>query len=82
MANVSALPTISPTHTIVTLLVTDAQGDVATSLSTVALAAATLGLPPGWSNASRLDVHTSISLAVIVGFCAFFLDIFVFFLDG
>ena len=70
LANVSALPTIDPTREVITLFVTNAEGVVATSVSTVSSASVTLGVPPGWSSAagssSRLEVNRVVPLVVVV----------------
>jgi len=72
LANISALPTINPTRQVVTLVVTDASGAVATSVSTVPPATVTLGIPPGWSSArSRFDIDV-LSLVIVVSFVHFF----------
>ncbi|CAL1716742.1 unnamed protein product [Somion occarium] len=48
--NVSAIPTVSPSPTLATFILTDAAGHVSTSISTAVLPSVTLGAPPGWSN--------------------------------
>ncbi|KAH9838252.1 acid protease [Rhodofomes roseus] len=54
--NLSAIPTVMPSPTIVTLLITE-SGGVSTSVSTASQASITLGEPPGWSSgASALHV--------------------------
>jgi len=45
--NASAIPTISPPPSVVTVTLTDGK----TTVSTYSLAAVTLGVPPGWKNA-------------------------------
>jgi hypothetical protein len=55
--NASAIPTISPLPTLVTLVVTDGSGLTVTSTSIQSMAAVTLGVPPGWNAA--LTLHTS-----------------------
>lgn len=47
--NVSALPTVSPSPTVFTLLLTDASGVIHTSTSTHPAPSFTLGVPPGSS---------------------------------
>ncbi|CAA7266854.1 unnamed protein product [Cyclocybe aegerita] len=54
LTNVSALPRITPSASVITLVVTGSAGDVSTTVSTASLAAVTLGLPPGWSAGSSL----------------------------
>lgn len=51
--NTSALPTISPGPTLVTLIVTDSSGAVTTSVES--MTAVPLGVPPGWNAASTLN---------------------------
>ena len=78
LANVSVLPTINPTHEVITLFVTNSAGVVATSVSTVPSASVTLGVPAGWSSAvGRFDVHVVplVVVVLLVGFVHFFLDI-------
>lgn len=68
LLNTSALPTISPTPTVFTYVLTDAVGLVTTSVST-RVAAITLGLPPGWSAASSLQ--SSFSMTILGTLVAF-----------
>ena len=80
LANVSsAFSTIDDTRQVITLLVTNSGGVVATSVSTISSASVTLGVPPGWSNAAAstrllVDVHRVlvVPLVVIVGLGHFF----------
>jgi len=67
LANVSALSTINPTRDVVTRFLTNAEGVVVTSVSTVPLAAVTLGIPPGWSSATRFDIDF-VTLVVLTSF--------------
>ena len=69
LLNTSALPTISPTPTVFTYVLTDAVGLVTTSVSTRGVAAITLGLPPGWSAASSLQ--SSFSMTILGTLVAF-----------
>ena len=72
LANVSsAFSTIDNTRQVITLFVTNSGGVVATSVSTVASASVTLGVPPGWQNAARssrhiADVHVVPLLVVVI----------------
>lgn len=52
--NVTALPTISPLPTLMTLIITNSYGQLTTSISTDAMAAVTLGVPPGWNGCGTL----------------------------
>ncbi|KAK2463404.1 hypothetical protein APHAL10511_004490 [Amanita phalloides] len=52
--NVTALPTISPSPTLMTLTFTNSIGRLTTSVSTEAVAEATLGVPPGWNGCGTL----------------------------
>ncbi|KAF8808731.1 acid protease [Phlegmacium glaucopus] len=73
LANTSALPTINSTRQVVTLILTDAAGDVATTVSTIPAPTVTLGVPPGWSGNARSKFDIDVmSLAIIVGFVHFF----------
>ncbi|KZT22353.1 acid protease [Neolentinus lepideus HHB14362 ss-1] len=56
--NASAIPTVSPSPTLLTLVITEASGQVVTSTSTAATASVTLGVPYGWSASagSRLPI--------------------------
>ncbi|KAF8227298.1 acid protease [Tricholoma matsutake] len=47
--NLSALPTVSPSPTVFTLLLTDSSGVIHTSTSTHPAPSIMLGVPPGWS---------------------------------
>jgi hypothetical protein len=53
--NASALPTISPPPTLVTFILTNSDGVLTTSTSTIASPSVTLGIPPGWSGAMTLN---------------------------
>ncbi|KAJ7931483.1 aspartic peptidase A1 [Mycena leptocephala] len=53
LAKVTSLPAITPAPTVTTITLTDAQGAVTTTTSSL-VAAITLGVPPGW-NAAMLD---------------------------
>lgn len=67
LANISALPTITPTREVVTLFVTNAAGVVVASVSTVSSPTVTLGVPPGSSARAKFDVDI-LTLVVVVGF--------------
>jgi hypothetical protein len=54
--NVSALPTVSPSPTVFTFILTDASGLPHTSTSTISLPSVALGVPPGWSAGSALHI--------------------------
>jgi hypothetical protein len=72
LANISALPTVNPMRQVVTLIVTNAAGDVTTTVSTIAPAAVTLGIPPGSSSArSKFDIDV-VSLVIAVSFVHLF----------
>ncbi|KAK0450186.1 aspartic peptidase A1 [Armillaria borealis] len=48
--NISAMPTIAPTDTLETYIITDTSGVVTTITSTASVASVTLGIPPGWTS--------------------------------
>lgn len=50
-ANLS-IPTVTPSPTLVTFLLTDAAGHTSTSVSTAPVQTVTLGAPPGWNSAA------------------------------
>ncbi|KAJ7494700.1 aspartic peptidase domain-containing protein [Mycena galericulata] len=52
LVNVTSLPAITPAPTVATIVLTNAEGVVTTSTST--LATVTLGTPPGWNAAAPL----------------------------
>ncbi|EPQ54079.1 acid protease [Gloeophyllum trabeum ATCC 11539] len=72
--NVTAIPTVSPSPTLLTLIITDTSGEVRTTTSTASTPSVTLGVPYGWSASagSRLPVPLSrtllacLSLVVLV----------------
>ncbi|KAI0077907.1 acid protease [Panus rudis PR-1116 ss-1] len=71
--NVSAIPTLSPSPTLATFLLTDAQGHVSTSVSTASLASVTLGTPPGWTSGGvslRSVIDLRVVGAVVLGLVA------------
>ncbi|THH22134.1 hypothetical protein EUX98_g8242 [Antrodiella citrinella] len=51
-ANLTSIPTITPSPTLATFLITDPAGHTVTSISTAAQQSITLGRPPGWNGAS------------------------------
>ncbi|KAI8980194.1 acid protease [Trametes punicea] len=57
--NATALPTITPSPTVFTFVITDASGRTHTSVSTESQASVTLGVPAGWkangARAARID---------------------------
>ncbi|KAG5647388.1 hypothetical protein DXG03_000458 [Asterophora parasitica] len=61
--NATALPAISPSPSVITLIVTNSAGFLVTSTSTFAEPSPTLGVPPGWSAASSLRA-TSLAAAL------------------
>ncbi|KAJ7127027.1 aspartic peptidase domain-containing protein [Mycena epipterygia] len=63
LGDITSLPAITPAPTVTTIVLTNAQGVVATSTSTFA-ASITLGLPPGWSSAAILRVPPMFSTAL------------------
>ncbi|KAL6302374.1 acid protease [Sparassis latifolia] len=66
--NATAIPTVTPSPTLVTLFITGTAGQVSTSVSTASVPSVTLGEPPGWSNAaSTVRIPTGL---VLSGFCA------------
>ena len=46
--NATALPTITPSPTVVTFVITDTSGHTHTSVSTASQVSVTLGVPAGW----------------------------------
>ncbi|KAJ6531759.1 aspartic peptidase domain-containing protein [Mycena capillaripes] len=62
LVNVTSLPAITPAPTITLVTLTDAQGVVTTSTSTL-VAAITLGVPPGWNAATGIRVPPIFSMA-------------------
>ncbi|KAK0235906.1 aspartic peptidase A1 [Armillaria nabsnona] len=48
--NISAMPTIAPTDTLETYIITDTSGVVTTITSTASVTSVTLGIPPGWTS--------------------------------
>ncbi|KDQ59263.1 hypothetical protein JAAARDRAFT_657647 [Jaapia argillacea MUCL 33604] len=64
-ANATGIPTVSPSPTRATLILTDPQGDVFTSISTASIPSVTLGVPPGWTSAGiMMDVPPLLSIAL------------------
>ncbi|KAJ7739758.1 acid protease [Mycena maculata] len=59
LVNVTSLPAITPAPTVATITLTNAEGVVTTSTST--LATVTLGTPPGWNAATLLNVPSMFS---------------------
>lgn len=54
MFNATALPALTPSPTLVTLVVTNSAGFIVTSTSTFTDPEVTLGVPPGWNAGSVL----------------------------
>ncbi|KAF9468109.1 aspartic peptidase A1 [Collybia nuda] len=78
--NVSAIPTISPSPTLVTLVVTDGSGAIATSIQSMAAVSVTLGVPPGWNAAHTLHMplFTTFMVLIIPWTLVYMTDIFVY----
>jgi hypothetical protein len=76
--NVSALPTVSPSPTLFTFLLTDASGLIHTSTSTRSVPSVMLGVPPGWSAGSALRTSFVASAApgVLIWTLLYITDIF------
>lgn len=70
--NATALPAITPSPTVATLVITDTSGHTLTSVSTAATPSITLGVPEGWTqNGARpLAAHTGASWGVAAVLCA------------
>jgi len=69
IVNASALPTISPSPTLATFILTNPAGVVTTSISTVSVVTVTLGVPPGWNAGTLLRVPLlSTTLVCLVSF--------------
>jgi len=69
--NVTALPTVALTPTLLTLILTDGDGSVTgTSTSTVSAPSVTLGVPPGWNAATsfRIPYFAAFTLCSIISF--------------
>ncbi|EMD34064.1 hypothetical protein CERSUDRAFT_117574 [Gelatoporia subvermispora B] len=63
----TALPIVSPSPTLFTLIQTNANGQIITSISTASAPSITLGEPPGWtSGASRISTGFPVVMASIV----------------
>jgi hypothetical protein len=76
--NVSALPTVSPSPTVFTFMLTDASGLIHTSTSTRSVPSVVLGVPPGWSAGSALQTSyfTTAVLGIIIWTLIYVTDIF------
>jgi hypothetical protein len=68
--NASALPTISPSPTLVTLTVTNSDGMLSTTVATLT-PSITLGVPPGWNRGTAL--RTPLFMTVLFYSVSFFL---------
>lgn len=65
--NATAIPTVSPSPTLVTFIITS-NGQVVTSISTAASPSVTLGAPPGWSLSSGNSApHLPVCMTAIIG---------------
>ncbi|KZT07818.1 acid protease [Laetiporus sulphureus 93-53] len=62
--NASAIPTVDPSPTLFTYIVTVSSGVVSTSVSTASQATVTLGEPPGWSSGAA-TVHVPTRFVVL-----------------
>ncbi|KAI0367775.1 acid protease [Pilatotrama ljubarskyi] len=72
--NATALPTITPSPTVVTFILTDTSGHTVTSVSTASTASITLGVPAGWKASAASSVRVSrasASWGFAVALCAF-----------
>ncbi|KAF8149990.1 aspartic peptidase domain-containing protein [Crassisporium funariophilum] len=65
LTNTSALPTIHPPPAIITLVVTNPAGVVATTVSTVSAETYTLGFPPGWTSAATSIHYVSTPISIL-----------------
>ena len=71
--NISAIPTVVPSPTLLTFLITE-SGGVSTSISTASQASITLGVPPGWSNSAGM-LHVPVK-TVMFASCLLLLRLF------
>lgn len=74
--NATAIPTITPSATLVTLFITGTAGQVSTSISTATTPSVTLGEPPGWtSGASAVSLPIGAMLSSVLAsiFASFFM---------
>ncbi|OCH95384.1 acid protease [Obba rivulosa] len=63
----TALPTLSPSPTLFTLIQTNSAGQIVTSVSTALAPSVTLGQPPGWtSGAARVHIGAHVIASSIV----------------
>ena len=61
--NASALPTISPSPTVVTVITTHSDGLIATYTQAISQTSIMLGVPPGWrSSSAAVRSHTTATL--------------------
>ncbi|KAI0925766.1 hypothetical protein AcW1_008107 [Taiwanofungus camphoratus] len=71
--NATAIPTVSPSPTLFTFILTLPSGQVSTSVSTASTASVTLGEPPGWTSGARsMRVPARV---LLLGFSAFLLGL-------
>ena len=54
--NVSAIPTLTPSPTVATLIITDTSGHTVTTTSTAAHRSITLGVPQGWQDSAASTI--------------------------
>lgn len=71
--NISAIPTVVPSPTVLTFLITE-SGGVSTSVSTASQPSITLGVPPGWSNGAGM-LHVPVK-TVMFASCLLLLRLF------
>ncbi|KAF8632240.1 hypothetical protein AX15_001990 [Amanita polypyramis BW_CC] len=76
--NVTALPIISPSPTLMTLIITNSYGQLSTSISTYATPSVKLGVPPGWNGSGALRAPGLFASAVP---CYIFMWTLVYILD-
>ncbi|KAI0359850.1 acid protease [Trametes cingulata] len=61
--NATALPTITPSPTVVTFILTDMSGHTVTSVSTASQPSITLGVPAGWKASAASSVRVPVASA-------------------
>ena len=71
--NFSALPTVSPSPTLFTFIITDTSGHVVAETWTFSTPTFTLGVPPGWNAGSRRDTSlVTLTLPFLIAWCIFY----------
>ena len=79
--NATAIPAVTPSPTVATLILTDTSGHTVTTVSTAPVRSVTLGLPSTWTNGARGRSHggggaaaarsaAALLLLGVVGVCA------------